>query len=69
MTFINIVYIYMSIGLTSLEEGEVNANEIKLTSSSISRMSFAKDPAVIKVIINTGVLLPLRSAETAEPAI
>ncbi|KAF4528146.1 hypothetical protein B566_EDAN012929 [Ephemera danica] len=35
-------------GLTSLEEGEVNDKEIKLTSSNISRMSFAKDPAVMK---------------------
>lgn len=33
-------------GLTSLEEGEVYGNEIMLKAKEISRMSFAKDPAI-----------------------
>uniref|UniRef100_A0A1B6DRQ0 THAP4-like heme-binding domain-containing protein n=1 Tax=Clastoptera arizonana TaxID=38151 RepID=A0A1B6DRQ0_9HEMI len=36
-------------GLTSLEEGEVVGTEISLKSSHISRMAFAKDPAVTKI--------------------
>ncbi|XP_319543.3 peroxynitrite isomerase THAP4 [Anopheles gambiae] len=33
-------------GLTVLEEGEATDHELKLTSKSVERMSFAKDPAV-----------------------
>jgi len=37
-------------GLSTLEEGELLANnQIKLTSVNVLRMSFAKDPAVIKI--------------------
>jgi len=36
-------------GLTSLEEGTVQGNEIKLKSKSISRMSGAKDPEVLEI--------------------
>lgn len=36
-------------GLTSLEEGDVSANQISLKSTSISRMSWAKEPEVTKL--------------------
>lgn len=37
-------------GLTTLEEGQVlDGNKIILTSTNISRMNFAKDPAVVKI--------------------
>lgn len=36
-------------GLTSLEEGTVGDNELKVTSTQVSRMSFAVDPAVIGI--------------------
>lgn len=36
-------------GLNSLEEGEATDCEMKIKSSEISRMSFAKEPAVCKI--------------------
>ncbi|CAH1365286.1 peroxynitrite isomerase THAP4-like [Tenebrio molitor] len=36
-------------GLTTLEEGTVCKNEIKCKSTSMSRMSFAKEPAVVSI--------------------
>lgn len=36
-------------GLASIEEGNVNENEIKLKSVQISRSKFAKDPAVTAI--------------------
>lgn len=36
-------------GLTTIEEGTVDGKEVKLKSTEISRMSFAKEPAVCSV--------------------
>lgn len=38
-----------NLGLNSLEEGEATDCEMKIKSSEISRMSFAKEPAVCKI--------------------
>lgn len=56
-------------GLTTLEEGEITGNELKLKSTQISRMSFANDPAVIGVerhfkLINSNNLECVISMET-----
>lgn len=40
---------FQILGLTSLEEGDLQDKEIKLTSKSIGRMSGSKDPQVLEV--------------------
>ncbi|KAK3926248.1 Peroxynitrite isomerase THAP4 [Frankliniella fusca] len=37
-------------GLTTVEEGEVVGNKVSMTSKDITRMSWAKDPAVTKIV-------------------
>jgi hypothetical protein len=36
--------------LSTTEEGEVNGTEVSLESKNVGRMSFARDPAVTKVM-------------------
>lgn len=43
-------FLLSNVGLTSLEEGNVQAKEIKLKTKSVTRMSGSKDPEVLEVI-------------------
>lgn len=38
-----------NVGISTVEEGTVNGKQISLISTSIGRMSFAKDPAVTEI--------------------
>lgn len=38
-----------NVGISTVEEGQVNGKQISLVSTSIGRMSFAKDPAVTQI--------------------
>jgi hypothetical protein len=44
------IFDIFSIGLTSIEDGVVSESMMKLESSNISRMPFAKDPQVVKSV-------------------
>lgn len=46
-------------GLADLEEGELNGQELKLSTANLGRMSFGVPPAVKEVILYLFLFLPL----------
>lgn len=47
-------------GIVEVEEGEVNGQELCITSHSIARISFAKEPHVeqVSLLLQPSLLLP-----------
>jgi len=44
-----LLYVYSLLGLTDMEEGELEGQQLKLSTTSLGRMSFGSPPAVKQV--------------------
>lgn len=49
LCYYNLLLLYISTGVTEIEEGEVEGHKIRLLSHTVGRMSLGAEPKVLKV--------------------